>query len=172
MSNPDIHEEQADLQDVPEQQGLFPDLPAMLKADHELVEGLFAQFEQADGNVGQQAAIAELIYHALEIHTQLEEQIVYPAARTEVYEQGDPTVEGFLQAHQKVTELLERLQNLGPQDSPFAACFQELMDGVREHVEEEETTLFPDLYSLSEVQLEQLAEEWEQGKVQLGVPIQ
>jgi hemerythrin superfamily protein len=173
MQNRDVHEEQTDLQDAQEQQGGgLPDLPAMIKADHELVEGLFIQFEQAGGNANRQAEVARQVYQALESHTQLEEQLVYPAARAEVYEQGDPTVDGFLQAHQKVTELLNRLQNLSPLDSAFAPCFQGLMDSVREHVEEEETTLFPDLYSLPEAQLEELAEEWEQGKLQHGVPAQ
>jgi hemerythrin superfamily protein len=168
MPHVDSYEEQADPQELEEQQGLFPNLLAMIKADHELVEGLFAQVEQMDRNVGQREAIAEQIYQALETHTQLEEQIIYPVAHAEVYEEGVQMVEGFQQAHRTVAELIDQLQSLDPQDSAYASCFQELANSVREHVEEEEATLFADLSGLPEDRLEYLADEWQQGKQRLG----
>lgn len=55
----------------------------MLKEDHRKVEKLFEQFQQADGGDKQQ--IAQQIFHELEVHSTLEEELFYPALEN----QGD-----------------------------------------------------------------------------------
>jgi hemerythrin superfamily protein len=147
--------------------GLVADPTAMIKADHDLVEALFTQFEQATGDNAQREGIAEQIFQALEAHTQLEEEILYPVARTEVYEQGDLMMDDFQQAHATVKDLIEQLQHLNPRDSAYLAMFQELMEDVRTHAEEEESTLLPDLDGLPTDQLEQLAMQLQQRKEEL-----
>jgi hemerythrin superfamily protein len=49
----------------------------ILKEDHRKVEQLFDQFLEADGGKRQQ--IAQQIFHELEVHGTLEEEIFYPA---------------------------------------------------------------------------------------------
>jgi len=54
----------------------------MLKKDHQTVEELFQQFDQAQAS--DQQAIATEIFNALDIHTVLEEEIFYPAVRERI----------------------------------------------------------------------------------------
>jgi len=57
-----------------------PDAIALLKADHRRVEELFEKFEKAkDGR--RKRALAEEICTELAVHTTIEEEIFYPAAR-------------------------------------------------------------------------------------------
>lgn len=49
----------------------------MLKEDHRTVEKLFKEFLEAEGKHQQQ--IAQQIFHELEVHSTLEEEIFYPA---------------------------------------------------------------------------------------------
>ena len=51
----------------------------LLKEDHREVEQLFQSFEEADGRSRQ--GIADEAIKALEIHTKIEESLVYPAIR-------------------------------------------------------------------------------------------
>src|SRR5689334_21241680 len=56
------------------------DAVALLKADHREVERLFGQFEKAKDE-GRKQQLAEQICMELRIHTQIEEELVYPTAR-------------------------------------------------------------------------------------------
>lgn len=54
----------------------------MLKKDHETMKDLFQKFAQTD--TSERQPIATQIFHALEIHTILEEELFYPAVRERV----------------------------------------------------------------------------------------
>lgn len=58
----------------------------LLKTDHRKVEALFEQFLEAEG--GKKQRIAQQIFHELEVHSTLEEELFYPALQN----QGDPDV--------------------------------------------------------------------------------
>ena len=60
------------------------DAVQMLKDDHRKVEALFEQFLEEEGGKKQQ--IAQQIFHELEVHSTLEEELFYPALQT----QGNP----------------------------------------------------------------------------------
>lgn len=51
----------------------------MLKTDHKKVKALFAEYQEATS--GKQQDIAQTIIHDLEIHAELEEQLIYLAIR-------------------------------------------------------------------------------------------
>jgi hemerythrin superfamily protein len=53
---------------------------ALLKQDHREVEGYFEKYEELEDD-GAKAELAEKICLALKVHTQIEEEIFYPAAR-------------------------------------------------------------------------------------------
>src|SRR6202012_5520525 len=55
-----------------------PDAVALLKADHRQVEGWFAQFGKSRSNTRRQQ-LADQICAALRVHTEIEEEIFYPA---------------------------------------------------------------------------------------------
>lgn len=69
----------------------------MLKDDHRKVEALFDQFLEEEGGKKQQ--IAQQVFHELEVHSTLEEELFYPALQNQGHaaelalEQGEETEE-------------------------------------------------------------------------------
>src|SRR5262245_46196558 len=61
------------------------DAIALLKADHQRVKDLFAQYE-ATSNPATKRTLAEQVFVELETHTQLEENIFYPVVNEETDE--------------------------------------------------------------------------------------
>ncbi len=57
-----------------------PDAITLLKADHKEVEGWFDEFEKTESGSKKQK-LADKICLALKVHTQIEEEIFYPACR-------------------------------------------------------------------------------------------
>ena len=68
----------------------------MLKDDHRKVEALFEQFLGEESGKKQQ--IAQQIFHELEVHSTLEEELFYPALQT----QGDPAELGSLEQEEEI----------------------------------------------------------------------
>lgn len=123
------------------------DAIAMLKADHQKVRDLFQAYEGAS-NPRAKRELAEEACTALEIHTQLEEQVFYPAVNEETNNGPELVKESFAE-HQTVKNLMQKLRNMASDTDEFDAMFQELIRHVEHHVEEEESEMFP----LAEVEL-------------------
>ena len=142
----------------------------MLKADHRKVEALFDQFLEPEG--GKKQHIAQQIFHELEVHSTLEEELFYPALQN----QGDPDVlasvgqseeidgeevmnrgEGneasgevdedlISQAdddHRVVRDMIAPLRNNDASSLEFRQSMIELQQAVEDHVSLEEHELFP-----------------------------
>jgi hemerythrin-like domain-containing protein len=114
---------------------------AMLKADHQRVKDLFAQYE-GTSNAEAKWTLAEEVFVELETHTQLEENVFYPAVNEET-EEGPELVKESLHEHATVKQLMQALRQMGPQSNAFDAKFHELIRNVEHHVEEEEAEMFP-----------------------------
>ena len=117
------------------------DAIAMLKADHQRVRDLFAQYE-GTSNADAKGALADEVFVELETHAQLEENIFYPSVNEET-EEGPALVKESQQEHATVKQLIAELRQMGPQNNGFDAKFHELMHNVEHHVEEEEAEMFP-----------------------------
>jgi hemerythrin superfamily protein len=118
---------------------------ALLKADHERVKSLFRTYESAEEREPQhKQVIAEQIFTELEVHSQIEKEIFYPAVRAKADQEGQDLVAESLEDHQAVEALIEILRTLDPRDEEYAARFEELMDTVEAHIEDEEEELFPE----------------------------
>jgi hemerythrin-like domain-containing protein len=117
------------------------DAIAMLKADHQRVRDLFAQYE-ATANAATKRTLAEQVFVELETHAQLEENIFYPAVNEET-DEGPALVKESVQEHEIVHQLIQELQGMAHDTDAFDAKFQELMDNVEHHVSEEEAAMFP-----------------------------
>jgi len=114
----------------------------LLKADHAKVKQLFEQWETAEPD--QQAAISEMVFHELEVHADLEEQLFYPAMREKADEQDSELLDEALKEHKQVKEAIAKLRGLPAEDEEaFQSLFEELMDDVSHHVEEEESEMLP-----------------------------
>jgi hemerythrin-like domain-containing protein len=117
------------------------DAIALLKADHQRVKDLFAHYEAAD-NVDTKRTLAEQVFVELEMHAQLEENVFYPAVNEET-EEGPALVQESLSEHETVKILIQELQSMAQDTDAFDAKFQELIQQVAHHVEEEEAAMFP-----------------------------
>jgi hemerythrin superfamily protein len=113
----------------------------LLKADHHLVKGLFAEFEK----VGEEAqgTLADKICNALKVHTQIEEEIFYPAARNALGPQGAKLLDEAVVEHAAAKDLIAKIEKIGPGKKFFAAEVQVLGEQIQHHVKEEEGELFP-----------------------------
>lgn len=92
----------------------------MLKDDHRKVEALFEQFLKEEN--GKEQQIAQQIFHELEVHSTLEEELFYPALQT----QGDPAELGSLEQGEEIereetidaSKLDEDIEQDEPDDTP------------------------------------------------------
>jgi hemerythrin superfamily protein len=134
------------------------DILALLKADHRKVEGLFAQYQYATDYPTQQQ-IAAQVFRELDLHTQLEENVFYPAFEERAGKKGTQLVADSRQDHEKVKELIIEMQLPNTEDQAFAAKFHALMREVEHHIEHEEDTMFPEAEQILADQLEDLMDE-------------
>jgi len=114
----------------------------MLTEDHKVVDALMTSYDGADGE--RRDRLVHEIIESLTKHTRIEEQILYPFIRAEVPD-GDELMDEAEQEHQEAKDEIAKLSDLSPDDPAFDEAFQALRDGVRHHVEEEETEVFPKL---------------------------
>lgn len=112
-----------------------------LTDQHRETEDLFEQFEQSDDK-RKRGEIAKEIIQDLKLHTQLEEEIFYPAVRDALSQMEDEIKED-LEEHHAVDLLLQELESMDPGDDRFAAKMTVVKEQVEHHVEEEEESLFP-----------------------------
>ena len=118
------------------------DVMGMLRAEHTQVKELFAAYEAAaDGSA--RWLIAAQVCTAVEIHSELEALIFYPAFDRHTMQRGRALVEDSIHDHGCMVALIEQMQDMASDDPRFHATFQELMDLVAGHMAEEETTMFP-----------------------------
>src|SRR5437762_169501 len=83
----------------------------MLKADHRRVRALFQRYEAIDDQAMKQEIMAALFVE-LELHTQLEEAVFYPAFADETDREGQELVETSLEVHEEIDVLVEELRGL------------------------------------------------------------
>src|SRR3981189_2381017 len=89
------------------------DAIALLKADHRQVEQWFEQFESTRSD-GRKQALAQKVCQALRVHTQIEEEIFYPAF-LEATEDEDTHHEAEVE-HHGAKKLIAEIESSGPQD--------------------------------------------------------
>jgi|RhiMetdeSRZDD1v2_1073273.scaffolds.fasta_scaffold83628_3 hemerythrin-like domain-containing protein len=142
------------------------DAIAMLKADHQRVRDLFQEYEAAQDQQAKRD-IAEEAFVELEMHAQLEEQVFYPAVEDETDELGQELVEESLQEHQTVKDLIQELREMGSDAKAFDTKFKELVRNVEQHVEEEESQMFPLAEDQLADEVEELMDEMQELKKQL-----
>jgi hemerythrin superfamily protein len=120
------------------------DAVKLLKADHDEVAALFAQYEkQKKKDGGQKAELINKICAALTVHAQIEEEIFYPAARDALVEDGDDLLDEAEVEHSSIKSLVEQLESMLPNDELCDAKVKVLSEYVKHHVKEEEGELFP-----------------------------
>jgi iron-sulfur cluster repair protein YtfE (RIC family) len=138
---------------------------AMLTADHRQVQALFQQYKDTSDPYLQQI-IAEHVFAELTLHMLLEETVFYPAFAEQADEEGKRLVSDALQDHQQVKECIETLQALDD-DAAFEAGFHVLREHVDQHVEAEETMMFPQAAQVLAAHLQEIAALLQERKAQI-----
>ena len=119
------------------------DAIAMLTADHKKVKKLFADFDKLrdTGSDEDKASIVDQICNELKIHTELEEEIFYPAVRKAIND-GDLMDEALVE-HAGAKDLIAQLEDASPEDELYDAKVTVLGEQIDHHVKEEEGDMFP-----------------------------
>ncbi len=125
--------------------GAQNDAIEMLISDHRKVEKLFKEYEKLveEGSYNEKEALAATICAELTIHTQIEEEIFYPAAR-DILDEEDLVDEAIVE-HASAKDLIAQLAEMSPDDDLYDAKVKVLSELVEHHVEEEEDEMFPKL---------------------------
>lgn len=128
----------------------------LLKQDHREVAQALEEFESAARQEKQ--TIARRICKMLTVHAQIEEELLYPAARDALKADDAHLVAEAGVEHASVKELILQIQNRQLADEQFDARVCVMGEYVKHHVSEEEDELFPKLQRTS-VDLDALGEQ-------------
>lgn len=115
----------------------MPDPITMLEEDHRKVESLFEQYQN-----GQDPLIAEQICTELMVHTEVEEQAIYPTVKSDLPD-GKELEQEAEKEHSEVEQLIKQVQQKGFDDPSVPELMLRIEEGVNHHVEEEESQMFP-----------------------------
>lgn len=135
----------------------------LLEQDHRQVEELFEQYEDLEAD-DEKEALALKICLALQVHTRIEEEIFYPAARS-VLEDGELLDEAIVE-HAAAKQLIGEIEAMEVGDQLHDAKVKVLGEQIRHHVEEEEDELFPQLEK-TELDLNALGKKLAERKTEL-----
>ncbi|MDB6088115.1 MAG: hypothetical protein JWN85_899 [Gammaproteobacteria bacterium] len=111
------------------------DAVGLLKADHRQVEGWFEEFDKARSD-SRKLDLAGRICKALTVHTQIEEELFYPAFY-EATQDKDLHHEAIVE-HAGAKRLIQEIQGSGPDDDYYEAKVTVLAEMIKHHVKEEE----------------------------------
>lgn len=146
--------------------GAGPDAIELLIADHREVEALYKSYEtlkEQDDDAGKQQ-IAEDICLALRVHTQIEEEIFYPAVKGPVEE--DEINEAVVE-HAGAKDLIGQIESMTPDEKLYDAKVKVLWEQVEHHVKEEEGEMFPEVRDSGQVDLKALGAKMAKRKEEL-----
>ena len=140
---------------------------ALLREDHQGVKKLFRDFEGSESESAK-AEIFRKIQKELTVHTQIEEEIFYPAMEDVDDEDCQELVKEAHEEHKVVKTLLEELSSMDPSDEQFDAKVTVMGENVEHHAEEEEQEMFPYFDELPKDRQDEVSEEMSDRKRELS----
>jgi hemerythrin superfamily protein len=144
---------------------LHPSISKMIRADHTHVLAVFHKY-RTDAAPRTKQALVDTVCLALEIHAQLEEEILCPA----VAAVDSALVSKSVPEHEEMHRLMAELRGLEPTSAGFDETFLELMRTVIHHVADEETLLLPEAERLLADRLGELGTQMAKRRRQLMLP--
>lgn len=120
-----------------------PDVIQLLEDDHKKVKKMFKDFEKLakQGDEAGKVEIATQICMELKVHTQVEEEIFYPALY-EAFDEPDLVDEAVVE-HASAKDLIEQIESMVGSEELYDAKVKVLGEYINHHVEEEEKEIFP-----------------------------
>lgn len=120
-----------------------PEAVAMLTEQHDEIKRLFAEFDERSSRPSRRKdEIVREMITLLVKHSEIEEQVLYPAIREELEGQADQ-VDESLEEHHAAELLLWELDHMTSEADRFDAKVTVLKENVLHHIAEEEDELFP-----------------------------
>jgi len=127
---------------------------AFLMKQHRQVESWFTAFERAKSDEEKTELCAQ-ICQALKVHTQIEEELLYPDAHEKLADED--LVDEAIVEHQSAKDLIAQIESMSVQEHLYDAKVKVLGEYVKHHVREEESEMFPQLRK-SDIDLVELGE--------------
>lgn len=147
---------------------LSPSITNMIRTDHTHLLATFHKY-RSDKPAQTRQALVNMACLGLSIHTQLEEEIFYPALRSAGL--SGPVLDKSVPEHSEMRRLMDVLGAADPHDPTYDATFMELMRTVMHHVADEETVLLADAERVIEPeQLAELGAEMTRRRLKLAAP--
>jgi hemerythrin superfamily protein len=112
----------------------------MLREDHQKVKQLFEQFDNT--TMTKKREIVREALAILEVHTRLKEELIYPAWREHIHEQGMDLMDEARETLHVVHALINTLKNMNPEDKRYEPMCTALREQVTHHINEEEEKMF------------------------------
>ena len=116
------------------------DATMLLRADHKLVSGLFAEYEQTNSTAKKKKLVAQ-ICKELSVHAQVEEEIFYPAVK-QALKDKELIPEAIVEQATMKT-LIAQVEGIEPDGEMYDAKIKVLSEYVKHHVKEEHSEMFP-----------------------------
>lgn len=136
----------------------------LLISDHERVKTLLTQLsESTERGIKKRTELLNKLEIEITVHTQLEEQILYPAFKKAGGKEQQVMYYEAKEEHRTVDSLvLPDLKNTDPSTPEFAGRVKVVKELLEHHIEEEEREMFPQARKLlGKATLEQLGAEME-----------
>jgi hemerythrin-like domain-containing protein len=121
-----------------------PDAVDLLTDDHLAVTALFRRYERLakrDAGADERRALAQQICAMLKVHTQIEEELFYPAARGAGIDAA--MLDEAKVEHATAKDLIAQIEAGNPEDDLYDAKMTVLREYIQHHVVEEHTEMFP-----------------------------
>ncbi|MHB8528345.1 MAG: hemerythrin domain-containing protein [Caulobacteraceae bacterium] len=122
-------------------QGAGKDAISVLKADHREVLGWFEEYEDLTRDAEKEALSGQICL-ALKVHTQIEEEIFYPAVRKAT--RDDALMDESEVEHAGAKDLVAQIESMRVGEKLYDAKVRVLGEQIRHHAHEEETEMFPE----------------------------
>jgi hemerythrin superfamily protein len=115
----------------------------LLIADHKSVQQKFKQYDKLKDTASEdeKSALVAQICLELTVHTEIEEEIFYPAVREQI--DDDDLMNEAEVEHAGAKELIEQLEDASPDDELYDAKVTVLGENIDHHVKEEQDEMFP-----------------------------
>ena len=127
----------------------------VLTAHHDVLRGLLRDLAETTGEqTERREQLRGRLLRELEIHTQIEDELFYPAVRD-----VSPLLSLAHAEHRQIDDQLATVMRTAPDDPEFVPEVRMLEKTLRHHTMEEEQRMFPQAHALGEARLEQLGEQ-------------
>ncbi|KGH48324.1 hypothetical protein IN07_02820 [Modestobacter caceresii] len=136
----------------------------VLIAHHDVLRGLLRQLaETTDGQVADRRRLRDDLLRELEVHTQIEDELFYPAVRD-----VSPLLSVAHAEHRQIDDQLATVMRTSLDDPEFVTEVRMLESTLRHHTFEEEQRMFPQAHALGEERLEELGRQLQERQDELG----